>query len=97
MKFSSVLSILLAGLAVASPLVQPQGSSDLSSRDVEIEHHLVTRVDDTVSDEYKKVHSAKSDIQDGKFYAFNVKCEQDLELWRIGTINTNITLQRAKQ
>ncbi|KAF7532063.1 hypothetical protein G7054_g8295 [Neopestalotiopsis clavispora] len=48
MKFSSVLSIFLAGLSIASPL------------------------EDKISDEYKKVQAAHSDLKNGQNYAFSV-------------------------
>ncbi|KAI2466036.1 hypothetical protein F4781DRAFT_371303 [Annulohypoxylon bovei var. microspora] len=73
MKFSSVFSLFLAGLAAASPLGQPQSSEELSTRETEIENSLVARVADSVSAEYTKVHAAKSTIADGKYYAFTVK------------------------
>ncbi|KAI0887346.1 uncharacterized protein GGS22DRAFT_108056 [Annulohypoxylon maeteangense] len=84
MKFSSIFSVFLAGLAVASPLGKPQSSEDLAVREaeIEIESNLITRADDKISAEYNKVHAAKSSIANGKYYAFTVK-------WPLGD-GTNI-------
>ncbi|KAI1450869.1 hypothetical protein F5Y02DRAFT_412513 [Annulohypoxylon stygium] len=76
MKFSSIFSVFLAGLAVASPLGQPPSSEDLAIReaDIEIESSLVTRAGtDKISAEYNKVHAAKTTIANGKYYAFTIK------------------------
>ncbi|KAI1457605.1 hypothetical protein F4805DRAFT_166806 [Annulohypoxylon moriforme] len=84
MKFSSIFSLFLAGLAAASPLGQPQSSEGLAIReaDIEIENTLVTRADDKISAEYTKVHAANANIANGKYYAFTIR-------WPLGD-GTNI-------
>ncbi|KAI1096387.1 hypothetical protein F5B19DRAFT_144721 [Rostrohypoxylon terebratum] len=75
MKFSSIFSVFLAGLAVASPLGQPSSSEDLAIReaDIEIESSLVARTADKITPEYTKVHKAKTTIANGRYYAFTIK------------------------
>ncbi|KAI1212923.1 uncharacterized protein F4807DRAFT_457009 [Annulohypoxylon truncatum] len=75
MKFSSIFSLFLAGLAAASPLGQPQSSEDIAVReaDIEFDNALVARADDKITPEYTKVHAAKSTIANGKYYAFTIK------------------------
>jgi hypothetical protein len=78
MRFSSLFSVFLAVLAVASPLAQPQTSDELSSRDTEVESFLVARADDKISAEYTKIAAAHKDVKNGNSYAFAVKCKLDL-------------------
>lgn len=78
MKFSTVFSLLLAGFAAASPLGRPQSSEALASREVNIEdidNYLVTRKPDELTTEFQKTSAVHSDLQDGKYYAFEMKCE----------------------
>lgn len=80
MKFSSVLSIFLAGLSIASPLGQPQESHELGIREDETENYLARRAEDKISDEYKKVQAAHSSLKNGQNYAFSVTCESELNV-----------------